>query len=83
MMGNACDHAIEYIYQYLDGELTATRTARIKWHLRKCDQCGGAFDFETRLKMMIHEKGRDQPPPELFDRLRTLIREEDVRPPSE
>jgi mycothiol system anti-sigma-R factor len=76
-MTKECDHAIAYVYQYLDDELTTARRARIKWHLRKCDKCPGAFNFESRLKAMIREKGRDEPPAELFDRLRTLIREED------
>ena len=79
-MSRACEHAIAYIYQYLDEELTATRRARIRWHLRKCDLCSPAFDFEKRLKSMIREKGREEPPQELFDRLRTLIREEDAGP---
>ena len=82
-MSKACDHALEYMYQYLDEELTISRTARIKWHLRKCDACPGAYDFETRLKMMIRDKGRDELPAELFDRLRTLIRDEDAGPPLE
>jgi len=82
-MSRACDHAIQYVYQYLDEELTPVRTARIKWHLRKCDQCCGAFDFEDSLKSMIRAKGRDEPPPELFERLRTLIREEEEGPPQE
>ena len=77
-MRRACKHAIDYVYQYLDEELTPIRAARIKWHLRKCDECPGAFDFEARLKTMIRDKGRDDPPPELFDHLRTLIREEEA-----
>lgn len=81
-MSKACEHAIAYVYQYLDKELTPVRTARIRWHLRKCDQCCGAFDFETKLKMMIREKGRDEPPPELFEHLRTLIQEEEWPPRS-
>lgn len=75
-MSKACDHAIAYVYQYLDKELTPVRAARIRWHLRKCDQCCGAFDFETRLKMLIRANGRDEPPAELLERLRALIREE-------
>ena len=82
-MSKACDHAIAYVYQYLDRELTPVRSARIKHHLRKCDECCGAFDFEEKLKVMIRDRGRDEPPPELFDRLRTLIRQEDEDPSSE
>jgi mycothiol system anti-sigma-R factor len=69
------------VYQYLDGELTMSRRARIRWHLRKCEKCSPAFDFEANLKQMIRTHSHDDPPPELFDRLRTLIREEDLGTP--
>ena len=75
-MSTGCDHAVEYIYHYLDQELTWSRTTRIRWHLRRCHVCCDAFDFESRLKSVIRERGRDEPPPELFDRIRTLIQEE-------
>jgi len=78
-MTNSCDHAIEYVYHYLDEELTWGRRTRIRWHLRRCQDCCGAFEFETRLKAVIRERGRDQPSPELFSRLRALIDEEAAR----
>ena len=75
-MSRGCDHAVEYVYQYLDEEMTFMRKARIRWHLRKCVACDGAFAFETRLKAVIRERGRDEPPPELMERLRALIEED-------
>ena len=75
-MSQGCEHAVEYVYQYLDAELTWTRRVRIRWHLRKCGACDGAYSFETRLKAVIRERGREEPPPELMNRLRALIREE-------
>jgi len=78
-MSNGCEHAIEYVYHYLDEELTWSRRVRIRWHLRRCHDCCGAFDFEARLKPVIRERGRDEPRPELFEDLRALIREEAAR----
>ena len=75
-MSHGCEHAVEYVYQYLDEELTWMRRTRIRWHLRKCLACDGAFSFETRLKTVIRQRGREEPPPELMERLRALIREE-------
>jgi mycothiol system anti-sigma-R factor len=80
-MSQGCDHAVEYVYQYIDEELTWIHTARIRWHLKKCVACCGAFGFETRLKTVIRERGVDAPPPELMDRLRALIQEEGSGPP--
>jgi hypothetical protein len=35
-----------------------------------------SYEFETKLKSVIRERGRTEPPPELFDTLRALIQEE-------
>jgi hypothetical protein len=35
-----------------------------------------AFQFEARLKDVIRERGKSEPPPELFDALRALIQQE-------
>ena len=81
-MSRACDHAIEQIYFYLDREMSWFRRRRITRHLHKCGFCGGAYAFEERLLAVIQERCRDEPPPELFDRLRTLLRHEAVERPN-
>jgi len=73
---SACDRAIEYIYQYIDDELTVTRRTRIQWHLKRCSSCMDAFTFETQLKERIAIGGRTEPSEELFDTLRALIQQE-------
>lgn len=75
-MSKACKHAVEYVYHYLDDEMTMFRRARVAWHLRRCHACCGAFDFERQLKAVIRERGREQPPQELFDGLWALIERE-------
>ena len=75
-MSSGCDHAVEYVYQYIDDELTFTRKARISVHLRRCPPCYDAFKFEDALKHRIAEGGKSDPPPELFDQLRALIQQE-------
>jgi mycothiol system anti-sigma-R factor len=79
-MTAACEHAIEYVYNYLDDEVTVTRRTRIRWHLRRCAACTSAYDFEARLKQVIRDRGRSEPPPELFDTLRALLKEERANP---
>lgn len=73
---SGCEHAVEYVYQYLDDEITATRKARIKWHLKRCGNCMSAFQFEMSLKEKIADGGKTEPPGELFDTLRALIQQE-------
>jgi len=75
-MSHGCDNAVEHLYQYLDQELTWTRRVRVRWHLRRCTNCDGAFDFEAKLQSVIRERSGEEPPPELMDRLRAFIHEE-------
>jgi mycothiol system anti-sigma-R factor len=75
-MSSGCDHAIEYIYQYLDDEISTYHQTRIKLHLRRCSACMDAYQFETKLKTVIRERGRTEPPAELFDTLRALLEQE-------
>lgn len=78
-MKTGCQHAVEYVYQYLDEEITFFQRSRVQVHLRKCASCTGAYDFERRLKQLIKERGRTEPPPELFETLRALIEQERTR----
>jgi mycothiol system anti-sigma-R factor len=73
---SGCDNAVEYVYQYLDDELTVTRKTRISWHLKRCGDCVSAYNFEASLKQKIADGGRTEPSPELFDTLRALIEQE-------
>ena len=75
-MSSSCDQAVEEIYFYLDGEMTFLRRMRVRWHLRRCDSCCGAYDFEEGVKQMIRKRSHTEPSAELIQRLRTLIREE-------
>lgn len=75
-MKSGCHNAVEYVYQYIDEELTLTRRARISLHLKRCNRCYTAFDFERDLKARIAAGGKTPPPPELFDQLRALIHRE-------
>ena len=73
---SACDRAIEYIYEYIDDELSGTHKTRIQWHLKRCGSCMDAFAFETQLKERIATGGRTEPSEELFDNLRALLQQE-------
>lgn len=78
-MSSGCDHAIESIYQYLDDEISVAHSTRIKLHLTRCPSCMSAYEFETKLKGVIRERGRTEPPPELFEKLRTMVQEDGKR----
>ena len=76
MNRRTCDHAVERIYFYLDGEINWYRRVRINWHLRSCRMCEGAFEFEDRLRSVVREKSSEDIPEELISRLRNILRDE-------
>jgi mycothiol system anti-sigma-R factor len=80
-MSRACEHAVEYVYQYIDHEMTWSQRVRIRFHLRRCGGCMEAFTFEERVKQMVRNRCQDEAPQELFERLRTLIREQTAGDP--
>ena len=66
-----CQEALDTLYHFLDGELTAERRRAIQHHLDDCSPCLEAFDFEAELKVIIARSCRDQVP----DRLRRRVAE--------
>ena len=73
---SGCDNAVEYVYQYIDDELTVTRRTRIRWHLKRCTTCIGAFEFEQKLKARVAEAGKTQPSPEFLATIRQIVNQE-------
>lgn len=74
-MAHSCDDSVTRIYQYLDGEMGWYSRARIRYHLRKCVDCTGAFSFEERLKVVIQRHSREEAPAEFVERLRRFMEE--------
>jgi len=71
----SCDESVSRVYQYLDGEINWFRRVRIRYHLRNCESCSGSFSFEERLKLVVQENCREDTPPELMERLRSFMKE--------
>lgn len=71
-----CDDALAKLYLYLDRELDGVSSERIRAHLEKCSSCGGSFDFERRLKMVVRERLDEEVPQSLVDKVRDAIETE-------
>lgn len=41
-----CEEAVQALWEYLDGELTAERVLLVREHLDTCTGCHGLFTFE-------------------------------------
>lgn len=66
-----CRETVEWLYQYLDGEIAEEHRIVIRRHLEDCPPCFDAFDFEAELRVVIAHKCRDPLP----DTLRTRVAE--------
>jgi mycothiol system anti-sigma-R factor len=80
--GPECMEALKEIERLLDGELPSELRLKVQTHLSGCSPCMDRAEFHRHLKDMVASKcAGDQPPPELFIRIRALIRERDVSSP--
>jgi mycothiol system anti-sigma-R factor len=74
-----CDEALENLYLYLDAELDAVSSEKIRAHLEECSGCGPMFDFEGRLKSVVRERLDEDVPDVVVDKVRNALREEAAR----
>ena len=74
--GGDCDDALTNLYQYLDQEMDDVSSATIRAHLEQCNGCNERFDFEARLKTVVHERLAEEVPPEFIQRLREALEAE-------
>ena len=75
MTNDPCQHALEHLYLYLDGELDDVTHTELRSHLEKCAICTGAFDFETQFKQLIREKLMEDVTDDMMARLKAAIQE--------
>jgi mycothiol system anti-sigma-R factor len=80
LVGGGCQEALETLYNFLDGELTAERRAAIQHHLDQCAPCLEAFDFEAELKVLVARCCRDQVPEGLRQKIEAVLSEASFSP---
>ncbi len=75
-MNHDCDDSLENLYLYLDTELDQVNSDSIRSHLDECSDCFGSFDFEQRLKKVVHDRLQEQVPDNLVNRIKAAIHED-------
>ena len=68
----SCEQAVERVYEFLDGELDAELTERVREHIEVCKRCYPYFNFERIFLDHIRSKGLR---PERSERLEARIRD--------
>lgn len=71
-----CNEALQELYTFLDGALTAERREKIRVHLDDCNPCLEMYDFEAELRIVISKKCREEVPQSLKDRIRAQLQGE-------
>jgi mycothiol system anti-sigma-R factor len=71
--GTPCEAALQELYLFLDGELTADKRTQIKTHLDDCSPCFEAFDFEAELRNVISRRCRDEVPDSLREAVARIL----------
>ena len=76
-----CEHVLQQLELYLDGELVGSLRVEVERHLGGCGDCSGHATFQQRLKEILRSKcGCHEIPPELVERLRSSIENPHTHP---
>lgn len=69
-----CLEAIDNLYAYLDGELTADDTLlKFQHHLNHCQSCYSRSELEGIISERIKTSGKNKTPDSVKNRLHSLI----------
>lgn len=78
-----CHAAVERLYDYLDGELSAADAERVRGHLEVCAHCFQYFDFEAAFLRFLEARRRAEgAPPNLRRRILDQLLADPEDPPS-
>jgi mycothiol system anti-sigma-R factor len=74
-----CAQAVERLWAYLDGTLTAADKAALEEHLGFCLNCCGAAEFAQELRGFLSRSASEELPEEVRARLMTTLDELEAR----
>ncbi|MBX6362652.1 MAG: zf-HC2 domain-containing protein [Gemmatimonadetes bacterium] len=77
-----CLEALARLYEFLDGELDAADAAAVRHHMEVCAGCYPFLQFCGSFQDALHRAAKGQPaaPPELRQRIASLLRNEGLKP---
>lgn len=75
----SCEEALQRLYEFLDGELSAESTHEVRHHIELCEACYPEVKFTTEFRDAIHRAARGQPvcPESLRQKIAAMLRRED------
>ncbi len=63
-----CEHVLDQVWLYLDGEISEAEFQQIRGHIAECTDCGSRYEFQRRLLAIIEQKCKEGPMPEALKR---------------
>lgn len=78
----SCDHALEDLNRFLDGELSLLEAERLDSHAAGRPSCKGSIARLTDLHALPEAYPLDELPPDLLGGALELFRAADLRPPA-
>ncbi len=71
-----CEHVLQLVWQFLDGEMDEAYYLEIQAHITACADCGPRYEFHRRLLVLVEQKCREGPiPADLKRKLFRLLEE--------
>lgn len=71
----SCEEALRLLVAHLDDELGNSTRAAMERHIERCRSCWSRAEFERQLKDKVATLRQEPVPPELSNRVRSLIDE--------
>lgn len=70
-----CREALDHLFEYLDGELSAEEVEIVSAHFQGCGPCHEEYDVEEMLKVLVRRSCSENAPDRLRERIRlSLVR---------
>jgi mycothiol system anti-sigma-R factor len=70
-----CAEAVDKLWQYLDGAVSADDHGRIDAHLSFCRSCCGEMEFARELQTFLRDADRSELPDDVRARLEGFVEE--------
>ena len=76
-MKDSCREALEHVYEFLDGELSADEAAHIQLHFERCKQCYPVLQFCSSFQELLERASTCQScaPEDLKLKIQELLKE--------
>jgi mycothiol system anti-sigma-R factor len=74
-----CEHVLDRLWTYIDGELPAGESAAVQGHLEMCNRCFPEYDWDRAYARFVQRAGQRMVPAGLRRRIFEALLEESRR----